>query len=848
MKTTYTLTSDYLERLSAQLIDSVSDAIISTNEAFAIQTWNRAAEKIYGRSSHEVQGMDAGEVFRYEFLNDSSEIARQQLAETGEWKGIVVYTRDDGEKVFLSVSASKLENEAGENIGFIAINRDITEIYRMKAHLENEQRLVLALEGAGDGVWEYNFQNNEVYYSPSYKKMLGFSDNEFDNDSQEWRSRIHPADLHLVREVETRYDRHEIQSHSIEYRIRHKSGKYIWVLDRGMLIDKSEDGKPLRVIGTQTNIDQRKKAEQKVKSFLESAPDAMVIARENGIIELINTQAENLFGYRREEMIGQPIEMLISGGLVERHMAHRKSFIENPHVRSMGRGADLFARRKDGAEIPVEISLSPIQSEDGLMISAAIRDVTERKKTEQELLKVQQRLTSFMRNTPTMNWIIDEHNCFRFFNESYKQSFRLNDGDIGRSIYDIFPPAICDEFSKNNWRVWNSGVALETVEEGIGPDGDRQIYQIFKFPLDPEDGIRLLGGVALDITDKIANQQELRLSNDRYHFASKATSDAIWDWDLQTDMIYRGESFTSLFGYSVAAVSHQFELSRIHPADRGRVDATLRLALEGNETRWQDEYLYQTADGIYKTILDKGFIIRDGSGTAIRMIGAMQDITEQRRLQDQLVKEEERKKKEVLQAIIHAQERERHEISHELHDNVSQILTTCKLLLEAAAQQGSNEYIGQTQENLQKAIDEMRNLSHRLNPASLKFIGLLGSVNDLRSKINSTGTIQITFHSDDFDTSLVNDELQLALFRIVQEQLNNILKHAQARNVVIDLSTNDSRIRLIIIDDGKGYDLKAKKPGLGLRNIFNRAEFHKGTAQIFTEPGKGFKLQVQIPL
>ncbi|HEY0432790.1 MAG TPA: PAS domain S-box protein [Chitinophagaceae bacterium] len=848
MKATYNLTTGYLERLSAQLIDSVSDAIISTNEAFVIQTWNKAAEKICGQSYHEVHGKDAREVLRYEFLNDSRDSARQQLAQTGEWKGIVVYTRYDGEKVFLNVSSSRLENDAGESIGYIAINRDITEIYRMKAQLENDQRLALALEGAGDGVWEYNFQNSEVYYSPSYKKMLGFTDNEFASDSHEWRSRIHPSDIHIVKKVEDSYDRQEIQSHSIEYRILHKSGKYIWVLDRGMLIDKSEDGKPLRVIGTQTNIDERKKAEQKVKSFLESAPDAMVIANENGIIELTNTQAENLFGYTRQEMTGQPIEMLISGGLTERHASHRKLFIQNPGRRSMGKGADLFARRKDGAQIPVEISLSPVHSEDGLMISAAIRDVTERRRTEQELMKAQQQLTSFMHNTPTLNWIIDEHNCFRFFNESYKRSFRLNDSDIGRSIYEIFPAAICDEFSSNNWRVWNSGAALETVEEGVGPDGERQIYQIFKFPLEPEDGVRLLGGVALDITDKIANQQELRLSNDRYHYASKATSDAIWDWDLQTDLIYRAESFTALFGYSVTAVSHQFELSRIHPADRGRVDSTLRHALEANETRWHDEYLYQSADGSYKTILDKGFIIRDESGKAIRMIGAMQDMTEQRRLQDQLVKEEERKKKEVLQAIIHAQERERHEISHELHDNVSQILTTCKLLLEAAAQHGGNEYIGQTQENLQKAIDEMRNLSHRLNPASLKFIGLLGSVNDLLSKINSTGTIQITFHSDAFDTTVVIDELQLALFRIVQEQLNNILKHAQARKVVIELASNDSRIRLTIMDDGKGYDLKAKKPGLGLRNIFNRAEFHKGTAQIFTEPGKGFKLQVQIPI
>ena len=93
----------------------------------------------------------------------------------------------------------------------------------------------------------------------------------------------------------------------------------------------------------------------------------------------------------------------------------------------------------------------------------------------------------------------------------------------------------------------------------------------------------------------------------------------------------------------------------------------------------------------------------------------------------------------------------------------------------------------------------------------------------------------------------IHDDVQLALFRIIQEQLNNILKHANAKNVAITLTQQNGKINLTIIDDGAGYDLKVKKHGLGLRNIFNRTEFCKGTAQIFTEPGKGFKLQVQIP-
>lgn len=843
------LKTGYLETLSRLLLDHVSDAIISTDENFKIKTWNRAAERIYDLSISDVKDRMTSDVFDYEFLTDSVELSRKRLVEEGEWKGIVVYTRPDGKKVFLDASVSTLHDENGETVGYVAVNRDITDAYQMKDLLQNEQRLNFALQGAGDGVWEYNFQTKEIYYSPAYKKMLGFSDHEFLNDSQEWRGRVHPDDLRLIEDVEERYYNDGIENHSIEYRIRNKSGNYIWVLDRGMVIEKTEEGTPLKLIGTQTNIDYQKKAEEKIRSFLESAPDATIIANEKGIVEIINTQAEKLFGYDRKEMIGKTIEDLIPGRYVESHRLHRHNFSQNAQVREMGKGHELFARKKDGGEIPVEISLSPIYTDEGMMISASIRDITDRRETEQKLVKAQQLLQSFMMNTPTMNWIIDEKNCFRFLNGSYMKAFRLSLQDIGKSLYEIFPSHICDAFIENNWRVWNSGSALETVEEGVDAEGKRQVYQIFKFPLEPEEGLRLLGGVALDITSNIINQQELQLSNERYNYVGKATSDAIWDWDIVTDKIYRGEGFKTIFGYEEFISSLQIRLSIvIHPDDKERVRIELEEALDGTAMHWYSEYRFKCADGSYKQVIDKAYIIRNEEGKAIRMIGAVQDITEQRRLQEQLGKEEERKKKEVLQAIIHAQERERHEISHELHDNVSQILTTCKLLLEAAMQRDDKKYLQQTKENIQKAIDEIRNISHRLNPATLKFIGLEGSITDLLTKINNADDIKINFLFSLPGIDKIHDDIQLAIFRIIQEQLNNIIRHADAKKVIIDLLEENGKIKLTITDDGKGYDLKAKKHGLGLRNIFNRAEFHKGTAQIFTEPGKGFKLQVQIPV
>jgi PAS domain S-box-containing protein len=222
------------------------------------------------------------------------------------------------------------------------------------------------------------------------------------------------------------------------------------------------------------------------------------------------------------------------------------------------------------------------------------------------------------------------------------------------------------------------------------------------------------------------------------------------------------------------------------------------------------------------------------------------DVTDRIRLEKELALQHRLKQQQITEVVLGAQERERFELGQELHDNINQILATSKLYLDVAIEEREPriELLDKSRKNISMAIEEIRKLSHELITPSLNDLGLVQTIRELIRSIQSVKRMKIRLDVAGLGEDELLPEQKINIYRIIQEQLNNILKHAQANNVDIELYNVQDQVSLRLTDDGKGFDPRIRWKGVGISNIISRAELYNGKVEIESAPGKGCQLIV----
>jgi signal transduction histidine kinase len=348
--------------------------------------------------------------------------------------------------------------------------------------------------------------------------------------------------------------------------------------------------------------------------------------------------------------------------------------------------------------------------------------------------------------------------------------------------------------------------------------------------------------------------QEIRTTNERFDIMMKATNDLIWDWDLVNDQIFRDpEGVKKVYGLNDASSITETAqwLWRVHPDDVARLETLITDVIRNkSKDTFEVEYRFKRDDESYTHVYDRGIVIYDAEGKPIRMIGAAQDISERKRLEKELLESELEHHKAINQATIDSQERERSEIGKELHDNVNQVLTTTKLYLDLAISNAElkDDMIRKSSRNIIDVINEIRQLSRSLMDPSIGDLGLVASIQDLVENINLTRQLQVKLFANKNIESVLHKNQKLTVFRIVQEALNNAMKHAHATIAVVTLIHTKTSIKLSVKDNGTGFDLSSIKKGAGLKNIQNRSYLIGGNSIIKSAPGQGCEIIITFPI
>ena len=346
-------------------------------------------------------------------------------------------------------------------------------------------------------------------------------------------------------------------------------------------------------------------------------------------------------------------------------------------------------------------------------------------------------------------------------------------------------------------------------------------------------------------------KEQLKILSELYRYVTEITNDCLWEWNLlEAEIFWIDGGHKRIFGYEVenALLPQLFWENCIHPDDKERVLTRLhKFFFTGTTILWEDEYRFRKADGSYAYVLDRGHIIYNEEKQALRMIGATRDITEQVILENKLAEERLTKQREITDAVLTAQENERKVIGNELNENLNQMLAVIKwnIQIALADKDKSDVCLKKSSDYLLKTMQDIRRIYKSIVVPDIHTTGLFDNIDNLLENLNKPSPLKITFTNESIDEEEdLGEKLQLDIYRIVQEQLNNIVKHAQAANAHVYLYKLASDIILLITDDGQGTDLQVKKTGVGIINIKSRAELYGGIVTQISNPGEGYTLKV----
>jgi PAS domain S-box-containing protein len=784
--------------------------------------------------------------------------------------------------VFVSISAARRRAEQSLRQSRDDLERKVRErtadlTTAHAAAVAAQQRFSDLMNSVDGIVWEAEARTLRfTFVSRQAEQILGYPVARWLEEPAFWRDRIHVEDREDAVNVCVAATA-EKRGHDFEYRMVASDGRVVWLRDLVSVVVENDQATRLR--GVMVDITARKQAEEVLKeqaSLLDLTHDTIFVRDMNDVIRYWNRGAEELYGWRPEEVLGRVTHDVLHTVFpepLERILAE---------VTLNGRWAgELVHTRRDGSQVVVASRWSLQRGPDGRPkgILETNNDVTERKRAENALRASEEQWKAVFENNPTMYFIVDPQGTVLSVNPFGAEQLGYTvDEVIGQSVLNVFPEEEWDRVRR-------------TIEECLQHLGQVMTWEIRKVRRDGTliwvretakamrriDGSRVVLIACEDITLRKRTEADLQESERRHRHIFHATGVSIWEEDFSAvkaaiedlkrsgvqdfreylqsspEFIDRAVSLVRVVDVNEAtlklfgATSKEeliVSLGTVFTPETREVFAGELMAIFQGQTFFEGETVLKKLSGDRMVVLfSVSFPPPDAAFDAVLV--SIMDITERKRAEQEL--------EELAGRLIHAQEQERSRIGRELHDHISQMVGVLtirmdQLRADPATPPGMATALEGLRQSAAEITNDIHDLSHRLHSSALDYLGLVPALQKLVSEFSARHGIHVDFEHGSLPAPLPS-EVALCLFRIAEESLTNIAKHSDARSASVRLEGKAGGISLSVEDAGKGFELDnlERRAGLGFVSMRERLRALRGTVRVDSAPARGTRIDVWVP-
>jgi PAS domain S-box-containing protein len=576
--------------------------------------------------------------------------------------------------------------------------------------------------------------------------------------------------------------------------------------------------------------------QQRAGEFVASSMDAIITIDEEARIVLFNPAAESVFGCTAQEVLGTSMDRFIPQRFQQIHRQHMQKFASGAAItRPMGSEGQLWAVRSNGEEFPFEATITRTEVGGARLFGIMLRDITERFAARRALEQSEEFNRNLVLHCPVAMVVtrLPEEKC-EILNRKFTEVFGYTKEDIP-DVNHWWPLAYPDEEYRNKIRgLWEARLkkaidtssAFEPFEALVRcKDGSQKYIEFGVSFVETRSVVTFV-----DLTDRYLAELERRRGEEKFREVAEVAPVMIWMTDTDAMTTYLSKPWVDFTGMPFEKQLGDGWAETIHPEDRERCLQFFKASFAKREL-YHQEMRFRRHDGEYRWIYDTGIPRYSADGEFAGYIGSCVDITERKAMEETL--------STFGRRLLQAQEEERLRIARELHDDFGQRLAVISMELQGA---------GKVLEHVRELAFDLQSLSHRLHSSSLEHFGLVVATRRLCSEMGERLGVRIDFHSEHIPRNLAYD-IRLCLFRVIQEALQNTVKHSNAKKVELSLVGSDKQIKLTIHDTGVGFDTTSPDTarGLGLISMRERLKLVNGDFSVHSAIDQGTTIRATVP-